>query len=256
MAFSDYKVALVTGASGGIGGSIVERLAQEGLEVHAVGRNKAKLDELASRVRCVPHVVDISDSEAYRKILESLEIDIMVNNAGVDHKGSISTVTANQIDEQVDVNFRAVLHGLRIVLPGMMDRDRGHIVNITSIAAIYPFASNAIYHATKAAVHALTNQLRLDVFGKRVRVTEICPARVATEIFGKVHGDPVAAKQKFIEGYELLMPEDVSDAIATVIAAPSHVNIGFMEIMPTFQVVGGLEFARHTAKSNGAKQKR
>ena len=254
MAFSDYTTALVTGASGGIGGAIAERLAREGLEVHALGRNKEKLDELAARAGCVPHVVDISDWNAYRKVLERLEIDVMVNNAGVDHKGSISTVTEAQIDEQIDVNLRAVLHGLRIALPGMMARDRGHIVNITSIAAVYPFASNAIYHATKAAVHALTNQLRLDVFGKRIRITEICPARVATEIFGKVHGDPEAAKQKFIEGYELLMPEDVADAIATAIAAPSHVNLGFIEIMPTYQVVGGLEFARHTAKAGKTKQ--
>ena len=77
---------------------------------------------------------------------------------------------------------------------------------------------------------------------------------MATEIFGKVHGDPVAAKQNFIEGYELLMPEDVADVIAMAIAAQSRVNIGFMEIMPTFQVVGGLEFARHTAETGGSKE--
>jgi NADP-dependent 3-hydroxy acid dehydrogenase YdfG len=254
MAFSDYKVALVTGASGGIGGAIAERLAREGLHVHAIGRNRERLDDLASRTGCVPHVLDLCDTAAYQEILESLKIDILVNNAGIDHKGSIATVTASQIDEQIDVNLRAVLHGLRVVLPGMMKRDRGHVVNITSIAAVYPFASNAIYHATKAAVHALTNQLRLDVFGKRIRVTEICPARVATEIFGKVHGDPVVAKQNFIEGYELLMPTDIADAVATAIAPPSHINIGFMEIMPTFQVVGGLEFARHTARTNGSTE--
>ena len=253
MAFSDYKTALVTGASGGIGGAIAERFAREGLEVHAVGRNKAKLEELASRAKCIPHVVDIADTEAYRKILEPLDVDIMVNNAGVDHKGSVATLSTEQIDEQLHVNLGAVMQGLRVVLPGMMERDRGHIINISSIAAIYEFASNAVYHATKAGVHALTNQLRLDVFGKRIRVTEVCPARVATEIFGKVHGDPVAAQKNFVEGYELLMPEDVADVIATAIAAPSHVNLGFIEVMPTYQVVGGLEFARHTAKGDGRK---
>ena len=248
MAFSDYKVALVTGASGGIGAATVERLAREGLEVHAVGRRKENLDDLEAHTGCIPHVVDITDTNALQRVVEPLEIDVLVNNAGVDHKGSILEAVASQVDEQVDVNLRAVLHALRIVLPGMMERDRGHILNVTSIAAIYPFASNAIYHATKAAVHALTTQLRLDVFGKRIRVTEICPARVATEIFAKVHGDPVAAKRDFIDGYELLMPEDIANAIASAVDAPSHVNIGFIEIMPTFQVVGGLKFARHTDK--------
>ena len=253
MAFSDYKVALVTGASGGIGAATAERLSREGLEVHAVGRNKKNLDDLAARTGCVPHVVDITDTDALQRVVQPLDIDILVNNAGIDHKGSILQASASQIDEQVDVNLRAVLHALRIALPGMVNRDRGHIINVTSIAAVYPFASNAMYHATKAAVHALTTQLRLDVFGKRIRVTEICPARVATEIFAKVHGDPVAAKRDFIDGYELLMPEDIANAIATAVEAPSHVNFGFIEIMPTFQVVGGLDFARHTDKSEKSK---
>jgi len=252
MAFSDYKVALVTGASGGIGAATVERLSREGLEVHAIGRNRKNLDDLAARTGCIPLVVDITDTDALVRAVEPLEIDVLVNNAGIDHKGSILQASASQIDEQVNVNLRAVLHVLRMVLPGMVERDRGHILNVTSIAAIYPFASNAIYHATKAAVHALTAQLRLDVFRKRVRVTEICPARVATEIFAKVHGDPVAAKRDFIDGYELLKPEDIANAIAFAVDAPSHVNIGFIEIMPTFQVVGGLDFARYTGKQDTA----
>ncbi|WP_114011621.1 SDR family oxidoreductase [Cohaesibacter intestini] len=253
MAFSDYKVALVTGASGGIGGAIAERFAKEGLTVHAVGRNEEKLNELASRIKCIPHAIDISDTQAYRKLLESLQVDVMVNNAGVDHKGTIHTLSPEQIDAQVDINFRAVLHGIGAVLPGMMARDCGHIINITSIAAAYPFPSNTIYHATKAGVRALTNQLRLDVLGRRVRVTELCPARVATEIFGKVHGNPEQAQKDFVEGYELLMPEDIADAIANAVAAPSYANVSFIEILPTYQALGGLEFIRHTANETGGK---
>ncbi|PLW78592.1 SDR family oxidoreductase [Cohaesibacter celericrescens] len=253
MAFSDYKVALVTGASGGIGSAITERFAQEGLTVHAIGRNQDKLEELASRVKCVPHAIDISDTAAYRELLKSLEVDVIVNNAGVDHKGSIHTLSADQIDAQVTINFGAVLHGIGAVLPGMIERDRGHIINITSIAAAYPFKSNTVYHATKAGVRALTNQLRTDVLGKRIRVTEICPARVATEIFGKVHGNPKQAQKDFVEGYEILQPKDIANAIGDAVGAPSYANISCLEILPTFQAVGGLEFIRHTADDAGGK---
>jgi NADP-dependent 3-hydroxy acid dehydrogenase YdfG len=125
-------------------------------------------------------------------------------------------------------------------MPGMVARDRGHIVNISSIAAIYNFNGNSIYHATKAAIHALSRQLRVDATGKRVRVTEICPGRVATDIFGHVHGDIEAARKEFIEGFELPTPNDIADAIAFAIAAPIAVNISNMEILPTLQVPGGL----------------
>ncbi|SFP03916.1 NADP-dependent 3-hydroxy acid dehydrogenase YdfG [Cohaesibacter marisflavi] len=248
MAFSDYKVALVTGASGGIGGAIAERFAKEGLTVHAVGRNKEKLDELADRCGCVAHAIDIADTQAYRDLIASLDVDVMVNNAGIDHSGTIHTLSADQIDAQVDINFRAVLHGIAAALPGMIERDRGHIINTTSIAAAYSFPSNTIYHATKAGVRALTNNLRHDVYGKRIRVTELCPARVATEIFGKVHGNPEQTQKDFVDGYEILQPEDISDAVANAVDAPSHVNVSYIEVFSTFQVEGGLRFERYTAK--------
>ena len=97
----------------------------------------------------------IADTEAYRDLVASLGVDVMVNNAGIDHKGSIHTLSVDQIDAQVDINFRAVLHGISAALPGMIERDRGHIINTTSIAAAYSFPSNTIYHATKAGVRAL-----------------------------------------------------------------------------------------------------
>lgn len=254
MPFSDYKVAVVTGATGGIGTAIVERMCKEGLQVHALGRNQEKLDDLTERYGCVAHAVDISDTEALENVLAPLETDILVNNAGIDHKGSIMEATASQIDEQVNVNLGAVLHALRITMPGMMDRDRGHIVNISSIAATYTFPSNASYHATKAAIHALTQQLRNDVFGKRIRVTEISPARTATEIFAKVQygGDVAAAKRDLIDGFEPLRPVDIANAIASAVDAPSYVNIGFIEIIPTYQVIGGLRFERYTAKEDAS----
>src|SRR5471032_158684 len=221
MPFSDYKTALVTGASTGMGAAIVERFCREGLEVHALARNAERLNELAERTGCIP-------------------LAIVVNNAGVSRKGSILDASVEDVDVQVEVNLQAVLHIVRLTMPGMVARDRGHIVNISSIAAIYNFGGNSIYHATKAGIHALSRQLRVDATGKRVRVTEICPGRVATDIFGHVHGDIEAARKQYIDGFELPLPSDIADAIAFAIAAPLAVNISNMEILPTLQVPGGL----------------
>lgn len=244
MPFADYKTALVTGASSGIGAATVERLRREGLEVHALARNAANLDELARRTGCIPHALDVADTAGLARLAAEVPFDILVNNAGVDRPGSILKADAEGIDLLVDVNLRAVLHLCRLVVPGMVARDRGHVVNISSIAGAYNFGGNSTYHATKAAVSMLSRQLRVDCFGKRVRVTEICPGRVATDIFAHVHGNPEEMHKRFIEGFELPQASDIADAIAFAIAAPVSMNVGHMEITPTLQVPGGLSTAR------------
>lgn len=244
MPFSDYRTALVTGASGGIGAAVVERLAAEGVEVHALARSAGALAALADRTGCIPHAVDVADTAALAAIAGATEFDILVNNAGVDRPKGLLKGDAADIDLLVDVNLRAVLHLCQMVVPGMVARDRGHVVNISSIAGAYNFGGNSIYHATKAAVSMLSRQLRIDAFGRRVRVTEICPGRVATDIFAHVHGDSPEIRAKFLEGYELPEAKDIADAIAFAIAAPVAVNVGHMEITPTLQVPGGLQTAR------------
>ncbi|GME41283.1 oxidoreductase [Pantoea agglomerans] len=244
MPFSDYKVALVTGASAGMGAAIVERLCQQGITVHAVARRKEQLALLAERTGCIPHAVDVSDLSVLTELCRDLQIDILVNNAGISHPGSILDADENVIENQVDVNLRAVLHLCRLLVPGMVARDCGHVINITSIAAIYNFGGNSVYHATKAAVHALSRQLRVDCYGKRVRITEICPGRVATDIFGNVSGDHEAAHRQFIEGFELPEAKDIADCVAFAVSAPIAVNIGNIEITPTLQVPGGLSTMR------------
>ena len=244
MPFSDYKTALVTGASSGIGAAVVERLRKEGLEVHAIARSAKNLDELAARTGCIPHVLDVTDLAGLTRLTKEVPFDVLVNNAGVDRPNSILKATAEDIDLLVDVNLRAVLHLCRLVVPGMAARDRGHVVNISSIAGAYNFGGNSTYHATKAAVSMLSRQLRIDAFGKRVRVTEICPGRVATEIFAHVHGDSPDTYERFVKGFELPEAADIADAIAFAIAAPVAVNIGHMEITPTLQVPGGLSTTR------------
>jgi NADP-dependent 3-hydroxy acid dehydrogenase YdfG len=244
MPFSDYRRALVTGASSGIGAAAVERLCREGLEVHALARSAKALAELAEQTGCIPHVLDVRDLAGVTQLTKQTDFDILVNNAGVDRPKSFLNADPEDIDLIVDVNLRAALHLCRLVVPAMVARDRGHVVNISSIAGAYNFSGNSSYHAAKAGLSMLSRQLRIDVFGRRVRVTEICPGRVATDIFAHVHGDTPQTRERFIEGYELPQAKDIADAIAFAISAPIAVNIGHMEITPTLQVPGGLSTAK------------
>lgn len=241
MPFSDYRTALVTGASGGMGRAIAERLSAKGLKVYALARNEAKLKELADAYGAVPLALDVTDTAAVTEALKDLEIDVLVNNAGVSRPGSLLQSDAFDIDEQIDVNLRAGLHLARLLLPGMMARDRGHIVNITSMAGHYEFGGHIAYHATKAAMHVVSRQLRIDAFGRRVRVTEISPGRTETDIFANVEKiDPAEAKRKYFEGFEMPQVSDIADAIEYAISTPQYVNIGLIELLPTLQVPGGL----------------
>ncbi|HSF64946.1 MAG TPA: SDR family oxidoreductase [Paracoccaceae bacterium] len=245
MPFSDYRTALVTGASGGMGRAIAERLRARGLTVHALARSGDKLEALAAACGVIPHVVDVSDTGALERVVAGLEIDVLVNNAGVSRPGSILGSDAFDIDEQINVNLRAALHLARLLLPGMMARDRGHIVNITSMAAHYEFGGHIAYHATKAAMHTVSRQLRVDAFGRRVRVTEISPGRVETDIFAHVEKiDPAEAKRKYFDGFEMPQVSDIADAVDYAIGTPRYVNIGLIELLPTLQVPGGLRTAK------------
>lgn len=255
MPFSDYKTALVTGASSGIGAAVVERLRREDIEVHAIARSAGALKELAERTGCVAHVIDVTDRQAIADLANRVQFDILVNNAGVDRPKKFLQADEEDIDLLVDVNLRAVLHICRLIVPGMVERDRGHVINISSIAGNYNFGGNSTYHAVKAGVAMLSNQLRIDAFGKRVRVTEICPGRVATDIFNHVHGDDPGVRERFIDGFELPQAADIAEAIAFAISAPVAVNIGHMEITPTLQVMGGLQTARPQASTETSASK-
>ena len=193
-------------------------------------------------------MVDLTDTAALTAVVSDLKLDVLVNCAGVSRPGNILDSSEQDIDELVDVNLRGLLQLTRLVLPGMVERDLGHVVNISSIAGTYNFYGHTVYHATKAAVHQISRQLRNDTVGKRIRVTEICPGRVETEIFGRnMGGSPEAmeeAWQTYYEGYESLTTDDIVNALDYAIETPRHVNVGMLELMPTFQVPGGLTFDR------------
>ncbi|MFB7892510.1 SDR family oxidoreductase [Microbacterium sp. NPDC056044] len=247
MTYADYKTAVVTGATSGIGRGAVDAFLARGLTVHAIARDAARLGELEKQGAIV-HPLNLRDTAALEEALSGVEADIVLNSAGVSRMGNILGSSRDDVDDMVDVNLTAVLHVVRCLLPGMVERDRGHILNISSIAGHYNFFGHTAYHATKAAIHQLSRQLRNDTMGRRIRVTELSPGRIETEIFSRnLGGTPEtdqAAWATYYEGYESLTVQDIVNAIDFAVDAPQHVNIGLVELMPTFQVPGGLTFDR------------
>jgi NADP-dependent 3-hydroxy acid dehydrogenase YdfG len=242
MALEEYKSALVTGASSGIGAAVVRRLRARGLTVHAVARRKERLDALAQETGCQALVLDLRDTEALYAELASTEHDIVVNNAGLGRGfGTMHLAEPADIDTTIDTNVRAAIHVLRALLPGMVARKRGHVVNVSSTAALYPLTS-PVYGASKGAVHLLSQNLHLELAGSGVRLTEICPGRVRTEFFEAAIDDPDRRKQVQATGIHELTAEDIADAILYALDTPWHVNVALMEIHPTEQAYGGLRF--------------
>ncbi|MCC7272662.1 MAG: SDR family oxidoreductase [Alphaproteobacteria bacterium] len=237
---TSYRTALVTGASSGIGAAIVRDLARRGLEVHAVARRRDALTALARETGCIAEVADVTRPEDRAALLRGFVPDILVNNAGTSRGAPLSSAAAADIDVQVEVNLRAVLHLLNLALPRMRSRG-GHVVTIGSIAGLHPLPGSPVYAATKAAIHAMHGALRLELVGSRVRLTEICPGRVDTEIFGHAAGDAAKGRAQFLDGYEVLRPEDVAAAVWYAVSQPPNVNVGLIELTPTLQAVGGLQ---------------
>jgi NADP-dependent 3-hydroxy acid dehydrogenase YdfG len=242
-----YRTAVVTGASSGIGEATVEQLAAAGMEVHAIARRGDRLTELSRRTGCVPHAVDVTDLDACRQVLARLEVDVLVNNAGVSHNDRLYDFPIDKIDQIIDLNLRAVLHLTRLVLPGMMERNHGHVVIVSSMAGHYPMLGSAPYSATKAAVSQFLDVMRLDTNGSRIRWTEIVPGRVATEAFDVVMGDRKAAQEKFIDGKDPLQAGDLAGMIMFALSAPAHVNISRIDAYPTRQASGGFVYAERSS---------
>ena len=239
---TDYHSALVTGASSGIGAAVVRSLAEKGITVHAAARRKERLDELAEATGCITHVLDLRDTDQLYETMSGLEVDIVVNNAGLG-RGFERLFEGDRKDVQttIDTNIGAGIHVLRATLPGMVERKRGHIIQISSTAALYPIKSS-IYGASKGAVHMLCQNLRLELEGTGVRVTEICPGRVRTEFFDVAIDDPATRERAKDSGINDLLPEDVADAVVYALDAPWRVNVNLIELHPTEQVFGGMRF--------------
>ncbi len=238
MALDDYRTALVTGASSGIGAAVVTALTARGLTVYAAARRAERLEALAKETGCTPLVLDLRDTQALYDALGGLQVDILVNNAGLSRGfEALFEALPEDIDTTLGTNVVAAVHVVRAVAPGMVGRKRGHIVNVGSIAGLYPIKSS-IYGASKGAVHLLSQNLRVELQGSGVRVTEICPGRVETEFFQVAVGE--AEAKEHYAGFEILQPGDVADAILYALDTPWRVNVGTIELTPTEQHVGGV----------------
>jgi 3-hydroxy acid dehydrogenase/malonic semialdehyde reductase len=244
MSDNNYKTALVTGATSGIGMATAIRLSEAGIKVIATGRRLEKLKALQSKISCEIIELDIRDQDKIYSSLENLEIDILVNNAGVGKGFSpIFKTSPKDINTTTETNVTSFLHVLRAVVPGMVERKRGHIINLGSIAGLYPMASS-VYGGSKGAVHLINQNLRLELSGTGVRATEICPGRVETEFFDVAFSDNPEKKKEMTSGLTLLTKEDIADAIMFAINAPWRMNVSLIEITPTEQTPGGSKIER------------
>jgi len=249
MPLGDYKTALVTGASSGIGAATVRALTARGVTVHALARREERLKALANETGCQTIALDLRDQEAIYDRLSKLDVDILIGNAGTGRgMEGLLDATPEDIETTLGVNVISLIHVLRAVLPRMVERGRGHVVNIGSVAGLYPLYS-VIYGASKGAVHLLNQNLRIELKGSGVRSTEICPGRVATEIFDASFDDKDKAAEMNNPGIEQLEAADIADAIIFALDAPKRMNVNLIEIQPTEQIFGGITMSPTAAAS-------
>ncbi|MBT5455795.1 MAG: SDR family oxidoreductase [Rhodospirillaceae bacterium] len=239
MALKDYRTALVTGASSGIGAATVRLLAGRGLAVHAVARRHERLIELKDAGDVTIHTLDLRDRAALYATLGEIEADILVNSAGVGSRfDPFHELDPDNIDATLETNVLGTIHAARAVSPGMVARRRGHIVNIGSIFGLHAIGSS-VYGASKGAVHVLSQDLRHDLKGTGIRVTEVSPGRTATEIFATMTDDQ-AAQTAMAEGFEIITAEDVAEAVVWALDQPWRVNVSLIELTATEQIPGGV----------------
>jgi NADP-dependent 3-hydroxy acid dehydrogenase YdfG len=241
------KIALVTGATAGIGTATAEILAENGYNLIITGRRKELLDKLKSEfgVKYKSDVLalnfDIRDRAQTEAAIDNLSkswknIDVLINNAGLAAGlAPIQEGSVDDWDQMIDTNVKGLLYITRKVVPLMVKRGGGHIVNISSIAAKEVYGNGNVYCATKHAVDALTKGMRIDLVKHNVKVTSIAPGMVDTEFsLVRFKGDKTRA-DKVYEGLVPLSADDVAEAIWFALSRPAHVNINDMLIMPTAQ---------------------
>lgn len=236
-------LALVTGATSGIGKAITFSLAGAGYEVIALGRSAATLEKMQSTAGVRPLALDLTDREALATALEGEEIDVLVNNAGIiPPVAGFADMAQSDIDATLEVNLSAAIAVTRLVLPGMMARKRGHLFFTGSTAGQAPFPNMAVYGASKAAISSFAAALRCDLSSSNVRVTEIVAGRVETALYRDVLSDQ--ARAGMYQAFDAVQPEDVAAMLLPVLQMPAHVDVTRFDILPTAQFVGGGGFAK------------
>jgi hypothetical protein len=245
------KIVLITGATSGIGLGCARKFAANGDRLILTGRNEQRLAEICDELtgkgtQVLTLAFDVRDREAARKAVESLpaewqEIDVLVNNAGLalglepEYEGSM-----DDWETMIDTNVKGLLTMTRLVVPGMVARNRGHIINVGSVAGDAAYAGGNVYCATKAAVKALSDGLRIDVANTAVRVTNLKPGLVETNFSNiRFHGDSERAATVY-KGIKPLTGDDIADVAVYAANAPEHVQIAEVLILATHQASGSV----------------
>ncbi|MBQ6916315.1 MAG: SDR family NAD(P)-dependent oxidoreductase [Prevotella sp.] len=245
------KIVLITGATSGIGEACARKFAQNGDKVILTGRNQVRMTAIANELKAqgaevLTLMFDVRDREAARQAIESLpaewqEIDVLVNNAGLalglepEFEGN-----SDDWDGMIDTNVKGLLTMTRLIVPGMVARDRGHVINMGSVAGDAAYAGGNVYCATKAAVKALSDGLRIDVANTAVRVTNLKPGLVETNFSNiRFHGDEERAANVY-KGIKPLTGDDIADVAVYAANAPAHVQIAEVLILATHQASGSV----------------
>lgn len=250
--YPKYMTVFITGATSGFGQATARRFASDGVRVVGTGRRKDRLDQLRAQLGdgFLPLPFDVRNRDEVERAIRGLpkafsEVDVLVNNAG----GALGLEPAQRADMQdwetmIDANIKGLVYCTRLLLPGMVQRNSGHIVNLGSVAAEFPYPGGNVYGATKAFVHQFSYGLRADLLGTNVRVTDIQPGLCKTE-FSEVRfkGDKQKAEAVY-EGTEPLTADDIADAIHWCVTRPAHVNVNVIQLMPVCQAWGPLSIYR------------
>jgi 3-hydroxy acid dehydrogenase/malonic semialdehyde reductase len=249
-------VTFVTGASSGFGTAIACRFAEEGFRVVAAARRIERIQPLQKKFGnlILPLALDVRDKSAIENALAALpadfsEITVLVNNAGL----SLNLEPAHKVpiedwETMIDTNIKGLLYCTRLILPGLVARNAGHVVNISSVAAFYAYPGGNVYGATKAFVTQFSHNLRADLLGTSVRVTDIEPGLAETEFsIVRFKGDENRASTVY-EGTKPLTAIDIADAVYWVVTRPPHVNIDTISMMPVCQAFAPLAIHRGAQK--------
>ena len=241
------KIAVVTGATSGIGEAVAVMLAKEGYDLVITGRREGRLQEVAKKlvsennVKVLALSFDVRSLESVEKYLGNLpqewkNIDVLVNNAGLAvGLGPINDGVVDDWERMIDTNVKGLLYVSRVISNLMVANKKGHIINLCSIAGKEVYPNGNVYCASKHAVDALTKAMRIDLLPHGIKVSQICPGAVETEFsVVRFKGDKERADNVY-KGFEPLKAEDVADAIMYMVKLPAHVNINDMVIMPSAQ---------------------
>ncbi|MDO3378196.1 SDR family oxidoreductase [Geoalkalibacter halelectricus] len=249
------RTVFISGASSGFGAACARAFARKGDRLVLAARRAARLDtfaeELRDQARVYPLVLDLRERAAVEKALASLpaefaEVDVLINNAGL----ALGLEPAHQTDlddwdTMVDTNIKALMYCTRLLLPGMVERKRGHVINVSSTAGDWPYPGGNVYGGTKAFVNQFTRNLRADLLGTGVRASCVAPGMAETE-FSQVRfkGDAARADQVYADTRPLTA-EDVAEIILWIADTPPHVNVNSLEVMSVDQAWGHLAVHRH-----------